>query len=765
MIDINFTKVNIVEFNFPDLLNKMASNAELNFQNVTPLTHSQTEITHVNQAVNNFNYQGDQQSIREASLKEQMVHNNRKDPDLSQAESSQEHSLRLNKYNSLIESLGIYLPPDIHSSKDIVSNCKNKVRIPLELMTGIKKRRRAGKTEFSRDLAANAVQDCLRKSKYLPEDIDLIVCCNISRCNAPNHLFFTEPSTAIELKRSFNLTNALAFDINNACAGMFTGIYLVNSLIKSHRIRLGLVVSGEYITHLTDTAQKEIETLKDLRLACLTLGDSGAALLLERSANLSVGFHGIDLRTVSRYSDLCIAKPTCRPHGGATMKTKSQELALTGIYHTIRHTGQYMKRHSWTASKVDHLITHQIAKKMTNLFREEFNKLPDVDKFAQHKSIHNVEEFGNTSTTTHILAMHQAILAHKINNRERTVFSVTASGLTVGTALYEFDDLPERLRQMEATKSLPEKRPHMERLSRSLEIETPVISLESVAVASEEEALNSLNHAVRASRYCLNNSQYNTEDINLLMYVGVYKSDYVDEPSNAALIASALQLNDDSFAFDLYNGILGWLNAVYLVQEQLRAGILEQVLVVASEAENNKKVKGAPLFNLSELGTASILHRTQTNEGFSNFYFETHEQYLQEFRSYFDISTAIPIQYFEQSKSYQTFLLQCLQRTLRTYLKSLNLTLADMDYILGPQISSNFNLALKELLNSMENQAKAGDRLISYDNEGKNLFTSSLPCGFSRLFEQRKKSSNYTKLVLVLAAGTGIQIGCALYHF
>ena len=67
--------------------------------------------------------------------------------------------------------------------------------------------------------------------------------------------------------------HALAFDITNACAGMFTGIYLVHSLIRAGAVRRGLVVSGEYITHLTETAQKEIKGIADQRLACLTLGE------------------------------------------------------------------------------------------------------------------------------------------------------------------------------------------------------------------------------------------------------------------------------------------------------------------------------------------------------------------------------------------------------------------------------------------------------------------------------------------------------------
>jgi 3-oxoacyl-[acyl-carrier-protein] synthase III len=56
---------------------------------------------------------------------------------------------------------------------------------------------------------------------------------------------------------------------------MFTGIYIVDSFIKSGAIRRGMVVSGEYITHLTKTAQKEIEISWIHAWPVWTLGDAG----------------------------------------------------------------------------------------------------------------------------------------------------------------------------------------------------------------------------------------------------------------------------------------------------------------------------------------------------------------------------------------------------------------------------------------------------------------------------------------------------------
>src|SRR6266446_9901415 len=80
----------------------------------------------------------------------------------------------------LIESLGVYLPARIVSTDEILQGCKVKLRFPLERVTGIEYRHVAGENEFSVELAHQAILDCLGRSTYAPEDIDLIVSCDTS---------------------------------------------------------------------------------------------------------------------------------------------------------------------------------------------------------------------------------------------------------------------------------------------------------------------------------------------------------------------------------------------------------------------------------------------------------------------------------------------------------------------------------------------------------------------------------------------------------
>src|SRR5262249_50650712 len=149
--------------------------------------------------------------------------------------------------NTVIESIGTYLPAEVVSTEALLAGCTAEIGIPLERLTGIKNRRGVGRGEYSIDLAREAMDDCLARPSYEPDEIDLIIACNISRCDGPEFKLVFEPSTAARLRDRCGLTNATAFDISNACAGMWTGITVADAYLKTGLAQRAMVVSGEYI--------------------------------------------------------------------------------------------------------------------------------------------------------------------------------------------------------------------------------------------------------------------------------------------------------------------------------------------------------------------------------------------------------------------------------------------------------------------------------------------------------------------------------------
>jgi 3-oxoacyl-[acyl-carrier-protein] synthase-3 len=92
-----------------------------------------------------------------------------------------------------------------------------------------------------------------------------------------------EPTMSLAIAREIGASSAITFDLSNACAGMLTGVTVLNNWIRQGIVERGLVVSGEYISPLGRNAARHIRTIMSKELACLTLGDAGAALMLERA--------------------------------------------------------------------------------------------------------------------------------------------------------------------------------------------------------------------------------------------------------------------------------------------------------------------------------------------------------------------------------------------------------------------------------------------------------------------------------------------------
>ena len=306
--------------------------------------------------------------------------------------------------------------------------------------------------EFSCDLACRAIEASLRHSRFHAQEIGLVIACNISKYDREGFVFPIEPNTATRLCREMGFSNAIGFDLNNACAGMFTGILVADCFLHQTKIEAALIVSGEFISHIADSAQLEITSLFDPRLACLTVGDSGAAAVLARSRDSAVGFQHIDLLTLGAHSSLCRSAPADVAGKGAVMFTDSAELLRVGSIETARHFVQSIHRCGWNPETVDHVIPHQVSKAVPDHIVREINSRLNGSRLQRSKVIDNLETRGNTATTTHLVALHDHMESERIVSGERVAFSLAASGLTVGTALYVLDDLPSRMRNGTASK-------------------------------------------------------------------------------------------------------------------------------------------------------------------------------------------------------------------------------------------------------------------------------------------------------------------------
>ena len=180
-----------------------------------------------------------------------------------------------------IESVGVKLPAGRLTTKDLMSRTSHPTRIQLERLTGIHERHVVGPGENSFTLAVGAARDCLAHSQHQARDIQMLISTSITRSRGRYTQSF-EPPLSLYVKQAIGAAQAANFDLSNACAGMLTGVFVLQNLVARGEISCGMVVSGEYISHLSWNAARQIRSLFSKQLASLTLGDAGAAVIVER---------------------------------------------------------------------------------------------------------------------------------------------------------------------------------------------------------------------------------------------------------------------------------------------------------------------------------------------------------------------------------------------------------------------------------------------------------------------------------------------------
>ncbi len=330
-----------------------------------------------------------------------------------------------------IESVGVKFPDKKLTTSEIVGRLKLKETPKLELLTGIASRRHCGKDEDSLTLAVEAARDCFIYSAFKPAEIEMIIYCSISRyVNGINHTY--EPALSILIKKELGITQALNFDISNACAGMITGVHIANNFISRGVVKNCLVVSGEFISSISNNAEKNINSKYHPELASLTVGDAGAAVILCRTDNEAEQIIISDLVTLSKYSRLCIGNQSCRQPGGI-MKTQMKKIHDVSIENAPARIAMALKNAGLTMKQIDFMIPHQTSKHSIRSGARSFAAC-----FGEEPGqiLLNLENCGNTASTTHFTVLYKALKDRIFKEGDRIMLLSFASGIVIGIVIF-----------------------------------------------------------------------------------------------------------------------------------------------------------------------------------------------------------------------------------------------------------------------------------------------------------------------------------------
>jgi 3-oxoacyl-[acyl-carrier-protein] synthase III len=318
---------------------------------------------------------------------------------------------------SKILGTGGYLPDEIRTNDDISRTVDTSDSWIYE-RTGIKSRRIADKHETASSMAEIAARQAFEAAKINPEEIDLI----IVTTGTPDRVY---PSTACLLQQRLGIKNCVAFDVQAACSGAIFAMSIADQYIKTGAAKNVLIVGSEICSRIVDWTD---------RGTCILFGDGAGALLLGQSE--AAGVLSTHIYSDGSYEDMLYCPnqqvaAEANKHELSTIRMRGNEVFKMAVNTLERIVDETLDANNLQKSEVDWLVPHQAN---IRIIAATAKKL----KMSMDQVIVTIEEQGNTSSASVLLALHAGISDGRIKRGQVILLEAFGAGFTWGSALIRY---------------------------------------------------------------------------------------------------------------------------------------------------------------------------------------------------------------------------------------------------------------------------------------------------------------------------------------
>ena len=295
--------------------------------------------------------------------------------------------------HSAILGIGGYVPPMVVKSSELLEEIHAEQRFGIKNsfiddIIGIEERRVAETQQKPSDLAILATEAAMLESGVSASEIDLIIFCGIDRD-------WQEPATAHRVQQVIGATNAVCFDVTNACHGFMNGISIADAMIAIGSASTALVCTGEKSSEVmydTMGLLSKSNDRDDMKrwIGGLTVGDAGGAMILGKSSN-NTGFHRFNFSSNGQHANLCYYgyDKTGEIHGRMMMSSISKEMLA---YHQSMIVSTY-EGLIWHSTEVDQLICHQVGQR-------PHKRMASIANVPIERAPITYRKFGNITSAT-----------------------------------------------------------------------------------------------------------------------------------------------------------------------------------------------------------------------------------------------------------------------------------------------------------------------------------------------------------------------------
>lgn len=329
-----------------------------------------------------------------------------------------------------IKGISYYLPEKVVTNEELLQEFPEWSVGKVAKKVGVNSRHLAGVSETAGDMAEKAARKLFAEYGVSPEEIDFILLCTQS----PDYFL---PSTACILQNRLGIpTSAGALDYNLGCSGCVYGMAMAKGLIAGGIAKNVLLLTAEtYNKYLHPSDKSNRSIFGDGAAACL-ISTEGMAEIGE----FSLGSDGSGAeKLIVRTGAARNSKPTGKSEVDDEGHTRYDDYLYMdggGIFNfTLDAVPVMMKdilaKNSLTNDGVDYYVFHQANKFMLNTIRK-------VCVLPKDKFYVNLEETGNTVSSTVMIAMKQCLDAGTIHKGMKVMVSGFGVGLSWGGTILKF---------------------------------------------------------------------------------------------------------------------------------------------------------------------------------------------------------------------------------------------------------------------------------------------------------------------------------------
>lgn len=292
--------------------------------------------------------------------------------------------------------------------------------------TGVLERRWAAADETSLDLGERAARDLI--ARFGADEIDALLFCT----QTPDHPM--PPNSTLLQDRLGLPAQSAALDFTLACSGYIYGLWLADSLVRSHAARRVLLITAETYSKLMHPDDRGPITL---------FGDGGAATLIGKGDGHIGAF---ELGTDGGKSEAFRV-----PAGGARLPRSAE----TTIVRSDDQGGCRSQEHlHMQGTKVLDFVKREIPGCVTRLLEKEGLTLDDIGLVVSHqasrmsleylqralripaeKMCDYMEKVGNTVSASIPLALDQAVAEGRVRRGDRVLLIGFGVGLSWGATV------------------------------------------------------------------------------------------------------------------------------------------------------------------------------------------------------------------------------------------------------------------------------------------------------------------------------------------